>query len=65
VYPEAFPTVAPVVSPTPSVVQQTTVVNVPGTPPAPTVDVPTAPPAPVAVPAPTAVQKTKVGAGVP
>jgi hypothetical protein len=64
VYPEAATAVAPVVSPAPSVVQQTTVV---ATPPAPVADLPAPPPTPAVVPAPApvAVQKTKVGPGVP
>jgi hypothetical protein len=63
-YREVYPETAPVVTTTPSVVQQTTVVTVP---PAPAVDLPSPPPPPPApvAPAPVAVQKTKVGAGVP
>ncbi len=49
VYPEAAPTLATAISPTPSVIQQTTVVAEPSLPPAPPV-----------VPAPTTVQQTKV-----
>jgi hypothetical protein len=62
VYPETVTTVAPVVAPTPSVIQQTTVVTAP---PAPVREVPPPAPAPAVVPAPTAVQKTNVGAGGP
>src|SRR5207253_10927577 len=61
VYPEAV-AVAPAVSPTPTVIQQTTVVTVP---PGPAAELPTPPLAPEVLPAPIAVQKTKVGAGTP
>lgn len=70
VYPEAsfstaaVPAPVPVVTPSPSVVQQTSVVV--GGPAIPTADVPAPPllPPPV-TPAPTAVQQTKVGPGLP
>jgi hypothetical protein len=55
---EVYPQSAPVVSPTPSVIQQTTVVTVPPTA-AP--ELPTPPSTPVVPTAPTAVQKTQVG----
>jgi hypothetical protein len=51
VYPEAAPIVSPVVSSTPAVIQQTTVVTAP---PVPAADVPPPPPAPPITPAPTA-----------
>jgi hypothetical protein len=70
VYPEASFSTAPVapvapavVASTPSVVQQTSVVV--GGPAIPTADVPPLPLAPPIAPAPTAVQQTKVGAGLP
>ncbi len=59
--PEAIP--GPVVSAAPSVIQQTTVAL--AAPVAPAVDLPTPPLAPQVASAPIAVQKTKVGAGVP
>jgi hypothetical protein len=60
VYPQTFATAAPVVTTTPSVIQQTTVVTVP---PAPVGGLPSLPTAPGVVPAPAAVQNTNVGAG--
>jgi hypothetical protein len=65
VYPEAATAVAPAISTSPSVVQQTTVVTVPPVPAAPAVSEPPPPPVPPMAPAPAAVQQTKVGSGLP
>jgi len=62
-YCEVYPQFAPVTTPvstSPSVIQQTTVVAPTA---APVPDLPTPPPGPPALPAPMAVQKTKVGPG--
>jgi hypothetical protein len=62
VYPQFAPPVTTPVSPSPSVVQQTTVVAAPA---GPVGDLPIPPPGLAPLPAPTAIQKTKVGPGGP
>jgi len=62
VYPEVSPTVA-TVSSTPSVVQQTSVVVAPPTPVGPVAETVSPAPIPPVIPAPAAVQNTKVGPG--